>query len=129
MAAAQSFAMVLGPRAARSPAGHPILIAAPVFDDSEMAPALAIAQAARTRHGIEIHLPAWELIARYRVIDSATVRTGHGAKRIPFETAYVYRYLPESPMRKQLGISESELDHIAKHRPWWAERITHGTQG
>jgi hypothetical protein len=124
MSLAQSFAHVLGPRTARTPSNLPILIASPVFDDETTNSILAIAQQARKQLGIEVYLPHWQLISRYSVKDGAAVKTGHGAKRIPFDVARVYRYLPEAPMRKQLGISEDDLDHIARHRAWWAVKTT-----
>jgi hypothetical protein len=118
--------MVLGGAKARTPAGHPILIDSPVFDDTELNPVTAIALAARKRHGIEAYLPDWELISAYTVKDDATVTQSSKGEakgktaRVPFDVARVYRYLPETSMRRQLGISEDELDHLAIFKPWWA---------
>jgi hypothetical protein len=120
MSLAVSYAHVLGPRNARTPSNHPLLIITPVFDDAETNSILAIAQQARKQMGIEIHLPHWELISRYTVKPGSTVKHGSGPKRVPFDVARVYRYLPEAPMRRQLGIAEDDLDHIALHKPWWA---------
>lgn len=111
-----SFCHVAGPEQSLQPSGHPIFLQSPPFALAEKSPEQAIAERARDLHGIEIHLPHWELVSTF-VNTASQQRTRSG-----FDYAFVLRYLPEEWLRARAGLSEDKLD-APLAASWYLARV------
>ncbi len=113
-------ARVLGPRLARTPEGHPILLISPPFPDTSLQRAKReMAQTAARWVKTVPHEPHWELLALYE-------RTDLGDKRkrdAKYAHIYIFENVAERQRRKELGIDDACLDHLAYHHCWYAKKI------
>lgn len=122
---AVAFARVLGKSRTRTPSGHPITISTPVFDDSQMTPAEAIAKRAAQTHGAVPHLPHWQTIAVYDVIDdaAATVKTTARPRaqyaRAAFDVVYIMEYVADRIVRQDLKLDAINLDPFDDYSCWY----------
>jgi len=96
---AVAFAHVMGPRQAVTPSGEPILIGSGQFDLEAETPQEAIARAARRWHGIEIHLPHWDVVSQY-ALNAALA----GTRGVPWQRLFYLRYTAEEKIRQHKGI-------------------------
>jgi hypothetical protein len=94
---------IAGPQQALTPSHEPICVQTKPFiveGDGAQCPYKAIAEHARTLHGIEVHTPHFEMVACYAVT----------ATNVRHSYVFFFRYLPERWLRQRAGMDEQTLD-------------------
>jgi hypothetical protein len=116
--AAIAYARVFGPKQARTPEGHPILISSGVFDNTIETAVSAIRRAAHRWHGIVQSADSdWLLIFEEKVIEHPRTQS------VPYSVVYVFRYLPEQQLWEQKGLSDSTvINHFESS--WYLTKST-----
>jgi hypothetical protein len=101
------YVRMFGPERKADPSGHPIQISSGVFDASIETPLSAVKRAANRWHGLAESADSdWELIMEEDVIQPKT------GSQIGYDKVFVFRYLPEEPLRKHLGIHDKVVNHF-----------------
>jgi hypothetical protein len=110
-----AYAMVFGPRNAKTPAGHPITITSGLFDLAVETPQHAIARAAKHWMGIEIHEPHWEIEfeADVKIADDHPIKP-----KVVYQKVFHLRYLHEAHKYSQHGLDYSSI-HNHFRESWY----------